>query len=316
MVGEIPTTHKTKLTKEINMSKSTFGTVVYNAGEVQEQGPSYNYVTKTGVFEVKVDRIYGTTFVNETTKSTTDFVTFEFIVNGEDKIVAKELYAYTAKESDKEAGIKKGDMVHSKGYNLVAALVGMQSGKAKATAKWSKCVVKEFGKDVNAMELKALAGKSFKIKSQIVRSIYTNKDDESFAKEDNSIARVFSATGHSLSEYETAIELAKSQDIEISEALGQVEGKAIETEAKRTKPRYNKCTKDEWQDIKDMESDDDTDEEDTDDLPEDIDDDEEDTETGNESSDDNDDDNELPDNDDDDDDLDLDLDEIDLDDED
>lgn len=292
------------------MSKSTFGTVVYNAGKIQEQGPSYNYVTKTGVFEVKVERIYGTTFVNETTKSTTDFVTFEFIVNGEDKIVAKELYAYTAKEADKEAGIKKGDMVQSKGYNLVASLVGMQSGKAKASAKWSKCVVKEFGKDVNAMELKALAGKSFKIKSQIVRSIYTNRDDESFAKEDNSIARVFSATGHSLTEYETAIELAKSQDIEVSEALSQVEGKAIETEAKRTKPRYNKCTKDEWQDIKNMESDDGTDEEDADDLPEDIDDDE-DTETGNEDNESSDD-NELPDDDDDDD---LDLDEIDLDDE-
>jgi len=229
-----------------------FTTVIYKAGTFEDSRIQYNYITQTGVFEVKVDKIYGTEHKNEMTGTLTQFITFELVVNNEDKIVAKEMYAYTAKENDKATGIKKGDLVNTKGYNLVSALIGMQSGKNSAVAKWTPCMVKEFGKDINAMELKALSGKTFKVKNQVLRSIYINRDGMEVAKEENSIARVFASTGHSLAEYEEALDLVETRSISIAEALGMVEVKAIETEAKRNKPRYQKCTADEWNDIKSM----------------------------------------------------------------
>jgi len=259
MVDETSTTHRETKQATINIKdqnikgfKMAFTTVVYKAGTVEDTKVQYNYITQTGVFEVKVDKIYGTEHKNEMTGTLTQFITFELVVNNEDKIVAKEMYTYTAKENDKATGVKKGDLVNTKGYNLVSALIGMQSGKNSAVAKWTPCVVKEFGKDINAMELKALSGKTFKVKNQVLRSIYINRDGIEVAKEDNSIARVFASTGHSLAEYEEALEAVETRSISIAEALGTVEAKAIETEAKRSKPRYQKCTADEWNDIKAM----------------------------------------------------------------
>ena len=234
---------------------SAWETLNFKVNEVEDTRPSYEYIQYTGVFEATVNRVYGTEHKNEVTGNVTTYVTFELIKDGDKMIKCKELYTYTAKKDDKSKGIKKGDTIPSKGYNLVLALIGMTSGKENVTATWSKTVIKEYGKEINARELKSVVGKKINVRTQIVRSIYTNKDGISKANEDTIIDRIFSPDGYSLAEYAEAIEVVKNNpDIALKDA---VEAKAIITSGKRpNKPRYKGCSEAEWLELYQMTSED------------------------------------------------------------
>jgi len=240
---------------------SPWGAVTYKSTETEEDlAGSFDYIQFTGVFEATIEKVYGTEYVNTTTGAITTNVIFRLIKDGDKLITCKELYTYTAKETDNSKGIKKGDTIPSKGYNLLAAVIGMTSGKSSATATWTKTVINEYGKDINAREMKTLAGKKINVRTQIERKIYTNKDKETKASEDTTLDRVFSIDGYSLTEYNEAMDkIKKDSTIKLSDA---VEAKAIIASGKlKDKPRYKKCEPEEWLALYEMQtsSDDDSD---------------------------------------------------------
>jgi len=252
--------------------KSPWGSVAFKAGETEDVGTSYEYIQFTGISEVVIEKVYGVEFVNKDTGAVTTNVVFRLVKDNDKMITCKELFTYTAKEDDKSKNVKKGDTIPSKGYNLVAAIVGMVSGKDTASASWTKCVVKEFGKDINARELKSLAGKKIMVKTQIERTIYAKKDGSENANEDTTLTRVFSEDGYSLAEYTEALAAVKLDDNLTIKTAGTA--KAIVIEGKRpAKPKYKKCDKEEWEDLREIagntdDSDTDTnDNDDIDDIP-------------------------------------------------
>jgi hypothetical protein len=200
--------------------------VEFNVAELVDKLNDLTYVKKNGVFAVELKQVFGEE------SNGNSFITYDFIIKGTDELLSvRELNTYT----DKTTGAEK----ESKGANILRAMVGFAAGKSKHSAKWTPVTKTMYGKDVEGVELKFLAGKEFYITNQVERTVYKDK-----AQESNTLRRVFSKDGLSLAEFQEALALQSQGKIK---TFSEVEAKALAKEqSKKLKYKYRKCSQDEW----------------------------------------------------------------------
>jgi len=166
-----------------------FGVETYNKGDVIVD--RREYVKETGIYNVKVDELVGSTSKD----GRTSFVTFKFITEDGRAIACKELKAYT----------KDGVVTPTKGDFMVKALLAFQAGKGKdkVSASWKKSVEKtRNGETYEVYKLDKVKGLELIIHATLERSIYEGQNGE-VAKEEMKLTSVFTKDGESLGEFET-----------------------------------------------------------------------------------------------------------------
>jgi len=195
--------------------------ITYKKGEVQES-TQYNYIKKTGVFDVKVVNILGMTVTNKAGENRGAKAKLELLVKGTEDLLVAELFLANDKGEPKF------------GDSVLRGITGLALGR-EGNVKWKAGTFREYGKDIEAHNIPALIDREFKVKNVLTRSIYTNADGIDKAQEKNEIKRVFNMDGQTLTEWEEG-----------------VEAKVIsrESDERRLKDKYDKCTKEEWEEAK------------------------------------------------------------------
>lgn len=183
----------------------------YTKGAVEER-VQYNYIKKTGVFDVEVVNVIGKTF-----NSGGAGASLELKVIGTEDLIVADLYLANA----------QGEV--SFGDGILRGLTGLAFGRA-TKVKWKEYEYKSFGDTHKGYNIPALIGKKVKVKCQVEKKFYTNKDDEDVPTINIAIKRVFNMEGQTLTEWEN-----------------EKEAKVIITESRLVKDKYVKCTKEEWE---------------------------------------------------------------------